>query len=169
MASERRRIIEWSDPVAAAKLGQGLSGAEYLRRIVAGEIPPPPITETLGFDLAEIGEGVAVFTLAPGEHLYNPLATVHGGVICTLLDSAMGCAVHTLVPAGGGYTTAELKVNFVRAITRDTPALRAEGRVIHRGRQLATAEGKLVDGTGRLYAHGVTTCLLFAANGASHG
>ena len=163
MTSVRRRIIEWSDPIEAAKLGQGLSGADYLREIIAGEIPAPPIALTLGFDLAEIGEGFAVFMLTPGEHHYNPLATMHGGVICTLLDSAMSCAIHAVVPKGGAYTTAELKVNFVRPITRDTPPVRAEGRLIHRGRQLATAEGKLLDGTGRLYAHGVTTCLIFRA------
>jgi uncharacterized protein (TIGR00369 family) len=169
MTELRRRIVEWSDPVEAARLGHGLSGADYLRKIIAGDIPKPPIALTLGFDLAEIGEGFAVFTLVPGEHHYNPLATMHGGVICTLLDSAMGCAVHTVVPKGSSYTTAELKVNFVRPITRDTPPVRAEGRVIHRGRQLATAEGKLLDGSGRLYAHGVTTCLLFAAPAADNG
>jgi uncharacterized protein (TIGR00369 family) len=167
MAAVRRRTIEWRDPVEAARLAQGLSGADYLRKIVTGEVPAPPIAVTLGFDLAEIGEGFAVFTLAPGEHHYNPLATVHGGVICTLLDSAMGCAVHSVVPRGHAYTTAELKVNFVRPITRDTPLLRAEGRLIHQGRRLATAEGKLIDGTGRLYAHGVTTCLIFPAPEAS--
>ena len=163
MAATRRRTIEWRDPVEAASLGKGLPGADYLSKIMVGAIPPPPIAVTLGFDLAEIGEGFAVFTLTPGEHHYNPLATMHGGVICTLLDSAMSCAIHTVVPKGGAYTTAELKVNFVRPITRDTPPVRAEGRLIHRGRQLATAEGKLLDRTGRLYAHGVTTCLIFPA------
>ena len=169
MTELRRRTVEWSDPVEAARLGQGLSGADYLRKIIAGDIPKPTVALTLGFDLAEVGDGFAVFTLVPGEHHYNPLATMHGGVICTLLDSAMGCAVHTVVPKGSTYTTAELKVNFVRPITCDTPPVRAEGRVIHRGRQLATAEGKLLDGTGRLYAHGVTTCLLFATPAADNG
>jgi uncharacterized protein (TIGR00369 family) len=159
--SERTRTVEWEDPVAAAAAGQGLSGRDYLERLLAGEIPPPPIARLLGMDLVAIGEGSAVFALRPGEHLYNPLASVHGGVIGTMLDSAMSCAVHTLVPAGRGYTTAELKINFVRPITRETPLVRAEGRVIHPGRQLATAEGRLVDESGRLYAHGTATCLIF--------
>jgi uncharacterized protein (TIGR00369 family) len=159
--SLRQRTIEWHDPLEAAGLGRGLSGPEYLARIRSGEVPPPPISATLGFRLAEIGEGFAVFDMKPEEFHYNPLATVHGGVICTLLDSAMSCAVHTLLPKGRGYTTAELKINFVRPITRETPLVRAEGRVIHPGRQLATAEGKLVDANGRLYAHGVATCLMF--------
>ena len=159
--SLRQRTIEWHDPVETAGLGRGLSGPEYLDRIRSGAVPPPPIMVTLGFRLAEIGEGFAVFDMKPEEFHYNPLATVHGGVICTLLDSAMSCAVHTLLPKGRAYTTAELKINFVRPITRETPLVRAEGRVIHPGRQLATSEGKLVDEKGRLYAHGVATCLLF--------
>jgi uncharacterized protein (TIGR00369 family) len=159
--SIRQRTIEWHDPIETAGLGRGLSGPEYLEKIRSGAVPPPPIAVTLGFRLAEIGEGFAVFDMKPEEFHYNPLATVHGGVICTLLDSAMSCAVHTLLPKGRAYTTAELKINFVRPITRETPLVRAEGRVIHPGRQLATSEGKLVDGKGRLYAHGVATCLLF--------
>lgn len=159
--SRRQRTVEWHDPVEAADLARGLSGPEYLAKIVSGEVPPPPIAVTLGFELSEIGEGFAVFTMKPAEYHYNPLATVHGGVICTLLDSAMSCAIHTLVPKGRAYTTAELKVNFVRPITRETPLVRAEGRVIHPGRQLATSEGKLIDEKGRLYAHGVATCLIF--------
>ena len=145
----------------AASLGHRLPGADYLRKIMARNIPPAPIAAMLGFDLAEIGDGFTVFTMKPGEHHYNRLAMVHGGVICTLLDSAMGCAVHTIVPKGRTCSTAELKVNFVQPITRETPLLGAEGTVIHSGRQLATAEGKLLDSTGRLYAHGVATCLIF--------
>jgi uncharacterized protein (TIGR00369 family) len=159
--SLRQRTIEWHDPIETAGLGRGLSGPEYLEKIRSGAVPPPPIGVTLGFRLAEIGEGFAVFDMKPEEFHYNPLATVHGGVICTLLDSAMSCAVHTLLPKGRGYTTAELKINFVRPITRETPLVRAEGRVIHPGRQLATSEGKLLDAQGRLYAHGVATCLMF--------
>ena len=164
MGTTRQRIVEWHDPVEAATLGRGLAGADHLRKILAGEIPPPPIAATLGFDLVDIGDGFAAFALTPGEHHYNPLATVHGGVVCTLLDSAMSCAVHTTLAEGRAYLTAELKVNFVRPITRETPSpLRAEGRVIHSGRRLATSEGRLVDAAGRLCAHGVATCLLFEA------
>lgn len=159
--SKRQRTIVWEDPVAAAALGRQLSGREFLDGIRKGEIPPPPIAVTLGMSLVEVGEGTAAFELQPGEHLYNPLGTVHGGVMCTILDSAMSCAVHTLVPPGRGYTTAELKVNFVRPITTETPRVRAEGKVIHPGRQLATAEGRIVDERGRLYAHGTATCMIF--------
>mgnify|MGYP001089577538 CR=1 FL=1 len=159
--SKRQRTIVWEDPVAAAALGRQLSGREFLDGIRKGEIPPPPIAVTLGMSLVEVGEGMAAFELQPGEHLYNPLGTVHGGVMCTILDSAMSCAVHTLVPPGRGYTTAELKVNFVRPITVETPRVRAEGKVIHPGRQLATAEGRIVDERGRLYAHGTATCMIF--------
>jgi uncharacterized protein (TIGR00369 family) len=159
--SQRQRTITWEDPVSTAALGRGLSGREFLEKIMSGAVPPPPIAVTLGMNPVEIGEGVAVFELIPGEHLYNPIGSVHGGVLSTLLDSAMSCAVHTLVPAGRAYTTAELKVNFVRAMTRETPRVRAEGKVIHPGRQLATAEGRIVDERGRLYAHGTATCLIF--------
>jgi uncharacterized protein (TIGR00369 family) len=159
--TQRQRTITWEDPVAAAAMGQGLSGREFLEKIRSREIPPPPISVTLGMYLVELGEGRAVFELEPGEHLYNPIASVHGGVMCTMLDSAMSCAVHTLVPAGKAYTTAELKINFVRPITRDTPRVRAEGTVIHPGRQLATSEGRIVDDRGRLYAHGTATCMIF--------
>lgn len=166
MTAERRRMIEWQDPVEAASLGLGLSGGEYLRRILARSIPQAPIAATLGFELTEIGDGFTVFTMKPGEHHYNRLAMVHSGVVCTILDSAMGCAAHTVVPKGQVCGTAELKVNFVRPITRETPLLRAEGQVIHTGRQLVTAEGKLTDSTGRLYALGVATCLISDATPA---
>jgi uncharacterized protein (TIGR00369 family) len=159
--SQRQRTITWQDPVAAAALGRGLSGRGFLEKIRSGEIPPPPISATLGMFLTEIGEGLAAFELEPSEHLYNPIGSVHGGVMCTMLDSAMSCAIQTLVPAGRGYTTAELKVNFVRPITRDTPRVRAEAKVIHPGRQLATSEGRIVDARGRLYAHGTATCMIF--------
>jgi uncharacterized protein (TIGR00369 family) len=159
--NERRRIVAWEDPAVSAGLARTLSGREFLERIRAGAIPPPPIAATLGMSLVEIGEGTAAFELQPSEHLYNPIGSVHGGVMCTMLDSAMSCAVHTLVPAGRGYTTAELKVNFVRPITQETPRLRAEARVIHPGRQLATSEGRIVDARGRLYAHGTATCMIF--------
>jgi uncharacterized protein (TIGR00369 family) len=159
--SQRQRTITWEDPVAAAERARGLSGLEFLEQIRNGAIPPPPIAATLGMNLVEVGEGRAVFELVPAEHLYNPIGSVHGGVMCTMLDSAMSCAVHSLVPPGRAYTTAELKVNFVRPITRETPRVRAEGKVIHPGRQLATSEGRIVDDRGRLYAHGTATCMIF--------
>ena len=158
----RQRLIEWQDPAAAARLGRGLSGIDFLSAMQAGRIPPPPVTTLLGFRLAEVAAGRVVMELDPAEFHYNPLASVHGGIVATLLDSVMGCAVHSTLPRGRGYTTLEIKVNYVRAITAATGRVRAEGTTIHVGRQTATAEGRLVDTAGRLYAHATTTCLVFA-------
>ena len=124
------------------------------------DIPVAPIAELVGFDLVELGEGRASFELDPGERHYNPLGTVHGGIAATLLDSAMGCAVHTLLGEDERYTTLELKVNFVRAITEATGRVVASGSVIHRGGRVATAEARLTDRDGRLLAHGTSTCLI---------
>ena len=138
-----------------------MSGLEFLRRIVDGRLPRPPITETLGFDLAEVSPGFALFTMTPQFRHYNPIGTVHGGVAATLLDSCMSCAVQTTIEAGLGYTTLEIKVNMVRPITEKTGPIRAEGRSLHTGRRSATAEGKILDATGTLLAHGTTTCIVF--------
>jgi uncharacterized protein (TIGR00369 family) len=166
MQPSRERTITWEDPVPTAASGRGLSGLEYMRAIAAGEIPPPPIAVLLGFELVEVDEGRAVFAVTPQEFHYNPIGVVHGGLAATLLDSAMGCAVHSTLPAGTAYTTLEVKVNFARAITRDTGRVISEGTVIHRGRTVATAEGRIVaEATGKLLAHGTTTCLLSATNG----
>ena len=161
----RTRTIAWDDPVAGAQRGSRMSGMEYMRAIVAGEIPRPPIAWSLDFELAEVEEGRAVFTLTPREFHYNPIGVVHGGVAATLLDSAMGCAVHSLLPAGLGYTTLELKVNFLRAMTRDTGPVRAEGKVLHAGSRTALAEARLVDAAGKLLAHATSTCLILRPGG----
>jgi uncharacterized protein (TIGR00369 family) len=124
------------------------------------EIPHAPIAELVGMELVELGEGRATFALDPAERHYNPLGTVHGGIAATLLDSAMGCAVHTTLSDGERYTTLELKVNFVRAITEATGRVVASGSVIHRGGRIAMAEARLADGDGRLLAHGTSTCLI---------
>jgi uncharacterized protein (TIGR00369 family) len=137
------------------------SGLDFLRRLVDGTVAQPPIAATLGFALAEVGPGLAVFTMTPDFRHYNPIGSVHGGVACTLLDSCMGCAVHTLLPQGQGYTTLELKVNLVRPITATTGPIRAEGRTLHVGRRSGTAEGKILDANGNLLAHGTTTCMIF--------
>ncbi len=139
----------------------GKSGLEVMQAMLAGELPYPHIMETLDFGLVEVGEGRAVFQGTPQLKHYNPLGSVHGGWYATLLDSALGCAVHTSIPAGCGYTTAELSVNIVRAASMKSGPLRAIGTVIHCGRQLATAEARLVGADGKLYAHGTTTCLVF--------
>jgi uncharacterized protein (TIGR00369 family) len=162
----RERTVTWQDPVASATRGAGLAGIDYLNMIAAGEVPPPPIAVLLGFELVEVQEGRAVFAVTPGEFHYNPIGVVHGGLAATLLDSAMGCAVHSTLPAGTGYTTLEVKVNFARAITGDTGRIVCEATLIHRGRTVATAEGRITaEATGKLLAHGTTTCLLFSANG----
>jgi uncharacterized protein (TIGR00369 family) len=163
--AERTRTIAWNDPVASATRGREMSGMEYMRAIVAGEIPRPPIAWSLDFELAEVEEGRATFTLTPREFHYNPIGVVHGGVAATLLDSAMGCAVHSLLPAGVGYTTLELKVNFLRAMTRDTGPVRAEGKVLHAGSRTALAEARLLDAAGKLLAHATSTCLILRPGG----
>ena len=139
----------------------GKTGLEMLQAILAGELPPPPIGPTLDFVLLQVETGRAVFQGRPLLRHYNPLGVVHGGWISTLLDSAMGCAVHSTLPVGKGYTTLELKVNFVRAVTEDVPLVRAEGKLVHGGRQVALAEGRLVGPDGKLHAHATTTCLIF--------
>ncbi len=138
-----------------------MSGLDYLRALQRGDLASAPIMATMGITLAEVEESRVVFAVDPGEHHYNPLGTVHGGLVTTLLDSAMSCAVHTTLPAGVRYTTLELKVNFVRPILTTTGTLVCEGHVVHRGRTVATAEGRVTAAAdGRLLAHGLTTCLV---------
>lgn len=139
----------------------GKSGLEMMQAVLSGEIPHAAIAKTLDFLLIEVSDGRAVFQGTPGPGHLNPLGTIHGGWYATLLDSALGCAVHTKLPPGRGYTTAELGVNLVRAIGAKAPRVRAEGKVIHCGRQLATAEARLYGPDGTLYAHATTTCLVF--------
>ncbi len=157
----RTRTFTWEDPRALAASARGLSGIEYLRKIVTGELPRPPISALMSFGLAELEEGRAVFTAEPAEYHYNPIGVVHGGLAATLLDSAMGCAIHSTLPAGAGYTTLEIKVNYIRPRTAETGEVRCEARVIHVGGRTATAEGRVIDGGGKLYAHATTTCIVF--------
>jgi len=157
---ERTRTVTWQDPTSVAKAALAMAGAAFLRAIAERRLPPPPIASLMGFDIEEVGEGRVVFAVDPQEYHYNPIGVVHGGLAATLLDSCMGCAVHSLLPEGRAYTTLELKVNFVRALRHDTGRVRAIGKVIHLGGKVATAEGSIVDGGGKLYAHGTTTCLL---------
>jgi uncharacterized protein (TIGR00369 family) len=139
----------------------GLTGLEMLEAIFAGKLPRPPIGDTLDFVPIHVERGLAVFQGRPlGKH-YNPLGTVHGGWFAALLDSAVGCAVHSTLPADKGYTTLELKLNIVRALTDRVPLVRAEGKLVHGGRQVATAEGRVEGPDGKLYAHATTTCLIF--------
>ena len=142
-----------------ATLG-AMSGLEYLLGVLRGVHPAAPIAATLGFTAVEFGPGRAVFEGEPQRFLYNPLGTVHGGWFATLLDSAMGCAVHSTLPVGKGYTTVELSVHLVRALTERTRKVRCTGQIVHAGGSMATAEGKILDEDGTLYAHGTTTCLV---------
>jgi uncharacterized protein (TIGR00369 family) len=138
-----------------------MSGLEFISAVRDGGLPPAPIQDLLGFDLVEASEGRTVFALVPEERHYNPIGAVHGGVAATLLDSAMGAAVHTTLPLGNGYSTLETKFNLVRAITAETGEIRAEGVVLHRGGRVATAEGRLTRASdGKLLAHGTSTCLV---------
>jgi uncharacterized protein (TIGR00369 family) len=139
----------------------GKSGIEMMRAMLRGELPYPPIAKTLSFQLLEVDEGRALFQGTPGPAHLNPMGGIHGGWYATLLDSALGCAVHTMMPPGRGYTTAELGVNLVKAISQKVQRVRAEGKVLHCGRQLATAEARLYGPDGTLYAHATTTCLVF--------
>ena len=157
----RRREVTWEDPLVSAALARDLSGLDYLLGIVEGRIPPPPIAALLGMGIAEVKPGQVTFGLDVGEHLYNPIGSVHGGVFCTLLDSAMGCAVHTSLDRGQAYTTLELKVNIVKALTLNTPRVAATGQVISGGRRVVTASGQITGPDGALYAHATTTCLVF--------
>jgi uncharacterized protein (TIGR00369 family) len=145
------------------------TGLEIMEAMLAGELPYPHIADTLDFSLVEVSPGKAVFQGTPQLKHFNPMGSVHGGWYATLLDSAVGCAIHTMMPAGRAYTTAELSVNIVRAATLKTGPLRAIGSVIHCGRQLATAEGRIVDPDGKLYAHATTTCLVFETPAAKAG
>ena len=138
-----------------------LSGLEFMRGILEGRFPPAPITAALNFELTEVEHGRAVFEGAPEFGFYNPIGSVHGGYAATLLDSCMGCAVHSALPPGQAYTTLEFKINYVRAMTAQTGRVRAEGRVIHPGSRAATAEGHIFDARGKLLAHATTTCLVF--------
>src|ERR671912_622303 len=158
--SDRTRAVKWEDPRLLGEAGRGLSGLEFLQKIVRRELPPPPLAVLLNFDLVELDEGRATFAVEPAEYHYNPIGVVHGGLAATLLDSAMGCAVHSTLPAGAGYTTLEIKVNFIRPMTSQTKRVRCEAEVIHVGGRTATAEGKVLDAAGKLYAHATTTCII---------
>lgn len=138
-----------------------MAGVAVLEAMARGALPPAPIAETLGFRLVEVEVGRVVFEGLPATAHYNPHGAVHGGYAATLLDSAMGCAVHSVLEAAVGYTTLEIKVNYVRPITAETGRVRAEGTVLHRGRRTATSEARMVDQAGKLLAHGSCTCLLF--------
>jgi uncharacterized protein (TIGR00369 family) len=173
MTNHKNTLAEWQarEAEVRAKLGapgvatleqlKAVSGMEFLQAIWDGELPSAPIGHTLDFIPVEGEPGRVVFQGTPGPQHYNPLGSVHGGYFCTLLDSAVGCAVQSMLPKGTGYTTLELKVNLIRALTDKTGPVRAEGKVIQVGGRVGIAEGRIIDAAGRLYAHATTTCLIF--------
>ena len=161
MTETRTRTYSWDDPSETSSVLATSSGLDALQSLVDGRTPAPPMARTLGLDLVEVAPGRAVFEADAAEWLLNPMGTVHGGFAATILDSALGCAVHSTLPAGDGYTTVELKVNMVRAITAATGRLRCEADVVHAGGRIATAEARVTGvADGKLYAHGSTTCLV---------
>lgn len=157
----RTRSFSWEDPAEVAARGLRLSGLQYLRGIVQGTLPPPPIARLLDFTILEVEDGRAVFALDPAEWMYNPIGSVHGGIAATILDSCMGCAVHSTLDAGVGYTTTDLQVRYIRAMSDSTGRVLAEGRVLHSGRRTATAEGRLfAEQDESLIAHATTGCVI---------
>jgi uncharacterized protein (TIGR00369 family) len=152
-----------ADPVEARLM----SGRAFLEAIMDGRLPAPPIARTLSFTLAEVGDGFAVFEGDAGEHLLNPLGVVHGGWALTLIDSATGCAAQTILPAGVSYTTIETKANFDRPILKESGRVRAEGRVINRGRRIISCDGRIIDARGRILAHGASTLMVLPGDGSA--
>lgn len=140
-----------------------MSGLEYMRKLMGGEVQQSGMGRLMGFKLVEVSEGYAVLAVKPDERHYNGIGIAHGGLAATLLDSATGCAINTMMPAGRIFTTLEMKINYVRPITGHVGMVRCEARVIHAGSRVATAEGRVVDEKGKLYAHGTATCMLFKA------
>lgn len=158
---DRARTYTWRDPAPFLAALPTMHGLALLEAMMRGEIPQPPIARTIGFVNFEARAGKVTVTLQPSEHHLNPLGTVHGGVICTLLDTVCGCAVHTTLDAGTGYTSLDLNTRFLRPVTAATGLIRCEGEVIARGARTATAQARLVDASDRLLAHATSTCLLF--------
>jgi uncharacterized protein (TIGR00369 family) len=161
LMSESSKTVTWVDPRTSATLAMELSGTDFLSRMVAGEVPPPPIARLFGFDLVRVSDGEAFFEITPDDSHYNPIGVVHGGLALTLLDSAAGCAVHSTLPAGLAYTSLETKVTFLRAITSASGRLTAHGWVIKPGKRAAFAEADLRDADGNVYATASSTCLVF--------
>ena len=149
------------EPSSSAINPSRMTGLEVMQAMMAGKLPPPPIAELMGFTITEVRACEAIFACTPTRAHYNPMGAVHGGLAGTLLDSAMGCAVHTMMQKGQGYTTLGYQVHLVRGMSDKTGPLRIEGKVVHLGRRMATAEGRILDAAGKLYAHGTTTCMIF--------
>lgn len=162
VGQRRLRTVEWEDPRELAAEAGEMAGLEFMRLVAEGRRPPPPIARLLDMSIVEVSPGRAVFAMEPAEWMYNPIGSVHGGVAATILDSCMGCAVHTTLDAGVGYTTTDLQVRYIRAMSDVTGRVLAEGRVVHAGRRTATAEGRIfAESDETLIAHGSTGCAIF--------
>ena len=159
--AERSRVVEWEDPLIGAELAKGMSGMEYIQSLLDGSIPPPPIVALMNMTLVSAEVGTVTFTCEPNESQYNPIGTVHGGLVCTLLDSVAGCAVQTTLPKGQAYTSLEIKINYLRPVLATTGTLTAVGTVTKPGRRAAFAEGTVTDAQGRLVATASSTLLIF--------
>ncbi|MFM9702957.1 PaaI family thioesterase [Streptomyces galilaeus] len=157
----RTRTYQWEDPAILAEASGRMAGIDFLRELQAGRLPGPPINYSIDFALDEVEPGRAVFSLTPGEEHYNPIGSVHGGIFATLLDSAAGCAVQSMLPQGMAYTSLDLTVKFLRRITVETGTVRAIGTVVNKGRQTALAQAQLFDAKDRLLAHATSSCMLF--------
>ena len=160
VVTTRSKTITWQDPLSAARLGATMSGLDYMTAIAEGRVPPPPIAVHFGLRWESIARGEVAAVVEPDESLYNPIGMVHGGVAATMLDSVIGCAVHTTLPAGVGYSSVELKVSYLRAIHGDTGPIRAVGRVVKEGSRISFAEGEIRDSAGKLLATGSGTCVI---------
>jgi uncharacterized protein (TIGR00369 family) len=154
------KVITWHDPMITAAAAPGMSGLEFLRAIRDGKLPPPPIAVLLGFRPVEIEEGLVVFEGTPDESVYNPIGTVHGGLVCTLADTVAACAVHSTLPAGLAYTSIDLNVSYTRPVTMDSGTLRATGTVVKPGRRVAFSKAEILDGRGKVVATATSSCLI---------
>jgi uncharacterized protein (TIGR00369 family) len=154
------KTVTWHDPAATARAGTTMSGIDFLEAMRSGALPPPPIASVLGFTIEELGIGRVVFSCVPDESLYNPIGMVHGGLVCTLADTVVGCAVHTMLEAGFTYTSIDLSVSYLRPVTGASGALRSTGRVTKPGRRVAFAEAEIVDGAGKVVATATGSCLV---------
>jgi len=157
---KKSRTFTWEDPTEGAQKAQQMSGFDYLQAMNDGRIPLPPLLHTLDFKVDHMEPGEVIFSFQPQEFHYNPIGSVHGGVISAILDSAMGCSLHSLLPAGVGYTTLELKVNFLKAVNIQSGILKATGKVIYSGSRTALTEARLTDDKGVVYAHATSTCMI---------
>lgn len=166
-STERTRTIRWENPLETAERGRELSGLEFLEAIRSGAIPPPPIAVLMGFSMVTLVEGRVTFAVSPEEFHYNPIGVVHGGLAATILDTVMGCAVHSKLPRGRAYTTLDIQVRYLRPLKTGTGRVLCTGEAVHVGGKLATAEGRIVDEAGKLYATGTSSCLVFDIPGAA--